>query len=81
MLLIAHPLMYQCTQTGYGSKTNDQHLGNMFMLNLSRLFATTSDAFKAKLEKGNKWLLLGGVLGGLIICRWIKRFILIKYYQ
>ena len=52
---------------------------------LEEYFSVMDTATKLKQaiisQKVNKWLICGGVLGGLIIYRWIKHIISIKYYK
>ena len=55
----------------------------MDTFNIPDVLVTTATKLKQFIAKQqvNKWLIFGGVLGGLVIYRWIKHFISIKYYK
>ena len=55
----------------------------MDALNIPDVLITAATKLKQALNKQTveKRLIFGGVLGGLVIYRWIKKFILRKYYK
>ena len=55
----------------------------MDTFNIPDAVVTTATKLKQVIakQKINKWWLFGGVLGGLVIYRWIKHFVSIKYYK